>query len=256
MKENKRLKLNKTLRYFLLGALVLLLAVAGGFILWASNPAQPEALALAAIQTRDGIQFENVDGWLVFQPIDPEPTIGLIFYPGGRVDPRAYASHASDIAGQGFTVVIVPMPLNLAFFGLNRADQVITAFPDIETWTVGGHSLGGAMAAEYLRANPEQVSGLVLWAAYPGENNDLSAADLPVLSVFASLDGLATLEKIADSRARLPLNTTFVEISGGNHAGFGWYGPQNGDGQATLSKPEQQDLIVQATVTFLAALSQ
>jgi pimeloyl-ACP methyl ester carboxylesterase len=78
------------------------------------------------------------------------------------------------------------MPLNLAFFGLNRADQVMAAFPDIETWAVGGHSLGGAMAAEYVRANPEQVSGLVLWASYPGGNNDLSAADLPILSVYAS----------------------------------------------------------------------
>jgi pimeloyl-ACP methyl ester carboxylesterase len=254
MKENKKFKLKKTFRYLLLGVLVLLLAGAGGFILWATNPAQPEAVALAALQTRDGVHFENVDGWLVFQPLDREPAIGLIFYPGGRVDPRAYAPHARDIAGQSFTVVIVPMPLNLAIFGLNRADQVITALPHIETWAVGGHSLGGAMAAEYVRANPQQVSGLVLWASYPGGNNDLSAADLPVLSVFASQDGLATLEDIADSRARLPLNTTFVEISGGNHAGFGWYGPQNGDGQPTLSKPEQQDLIVQATVDFLATL--
>lgn len=256
MKENNRLKLKKTLRYLLLGALILLLAGAGGFILWATNPAQPEAVALAAMQTRDGVRFEDVDGWLVFQPLNSEPVTGLIFYPGGRVDPRAYTPHVRDIAGQGFTVVIVPMPLNLAFFGLNRADQVMAAFPDIETWAIGGHSLGGAMAAEYVRANPEQVSGLVLWASFPGGNNDLSAAALPILSVYASNDGLATLEDIADSRARLPLNTTFVEISGGNHAGFGWYGPQNGDGQASLSKPEQQDLIVQATVTFLETLGQ
>jgi hypothetical protein len=256
MKENNSFKLKKTLRYLLLGVLILFLAGAGAFILWATNPAQPEAVALAAMQTSDGIQFENVDGWLVFQPLDSTPYIGLIFYPGGRVDPRAYAPHARDIAGHGLTVVIVPMPLNLAFFGLNRADQVMAAFPDIEIWAVGGHSLGGAMAAEYVRTNPEQVSGLVLWASYPGENNDLSAVDLPILSVYASQDGLATLDDIADSRARLPLNTTFVEISGGNHAGFGWYGPQNGDGQATLSKPEQQELIVQATAEFLAALGQ
>ena len=256
MNKNKTTPLKKTLRYLLLGVLILLLAGAGGFFLWATNPAQPEAVALAALQTRDGVSFEDMDGWLVFQPLDSAPGTGLIFYPGGRVDPRAYAPHARDIAGQGFTVVIVPMPLNLAFFGLNRADQVMAAFPDIETWAVGGHSLGGAMAAEYVRAKPEQVSGLVLWAAYPGGNNDLSAADLPILSVYASQDGLATLEDINDSRARLPLNTTFVEISGGNHAGFGWYGPQNGDGQATLSKPEQQELIVQATVDFLAGLGQ
>jgi hypothetical protein len=254
MKENKRFKVKKTLRYLLLGVLILLMAGTGAFILWATNPAQPEAVALAAMQTRDGVRFENVDGWLVFEPLDSQPAIGLIFYPGGRVDPRAYTSHARDIARQGFTVIIVPMPLNLAFFDLNRAGQVIAAFPGIETWAVGGHSLGGAMAAEYVRANPAQVAGLVLWASYPGGNNDLSAAGLPVLSVYASNDGLATLDDIADSRARLPINTTFIEISGGNHAGFGWYGPQNGDGQASLGKPEQQDLIVQGTVEFLATL--
>jgi dienelactone hydrolase len=254
MKETKRVKVKKTLRYLLLGVLILLLAGTGAFILWATNPAQPEAVALAAMQTRDGVRFENVDGWLVFEPLDSQPAIGLIFYPGGRVDPRTYAPHARDIARQGFTMIIVPMPLNLAFFDLNRAGQVIAAFPSIETWAVGGHSLGGAMAAEYVRAIPAQVAGLVLWASYPGGNNDLSAAGLPVLSVYASNDGLATLDDIADSRARLPLNTTFIEISGGNHAGFGWYGQQNGDGQASLGKPEQQDLIVQGTVEFLATL--
>jgi hypothetical protein len=76
MKENKRLKLKKTLRYLLLGVLILLLAGAGGFILWATNPAQPEAVALAAMQTRDGVRFEDVDGWLVFQPTGFRPATG------------------------------------------------------------------------------------------------------------------------------------------------------------------------------------
>jgi hypothetical protein len=248
--------MKKFWRYFLLGTSVLLLVVVGGFLLWATNPAQPEAFALAAMGTHDGVRFEDVDGWLVFEPTGFEPATGLIFYPGGRVDYRAYAPHARDIAAGGFSVVIVPMPLNLAVLGINRADQLMAAFPDIETWAVGGHSLGGAMAAEFASSNPTQVSGLVLWASYPGGNNDLSGASLPVLSVYASNDGLATLEDIADSRVRLPASTTFVEIVGGNHAGFGWYGDQNGDGIASLSKAEQQDQIVQATITFLQALDQ
>ena len=248
--------MKKFWRYFLLGTSVLLLVAAGGFLLWATNPAQPEALALAAMGTHDGVRFEDVDGWLVFEPTGSEPTTGLIFYPGGRVDYRAYAPHARDIAAGGFTVVVVPMPLNLAVFGINRAKGVINAFPEIDNWAIGGHSLGGAMAAEYASSNPTRVSGLVLWASFPGGNNDLSNSNLPVLSVYASNDGLATLEDIADSRERLPASTTFVEITGGNHAGFGWYGDQNGDGVASLSKAEQQDQIVQATVTFLQTLGQ
>ena len=248
--------MKKKFRFILIGIVALLLISAGGFLLWAMNPAQPEALALESLQSDDQIRVEQLNNWLVFTPNGTSPTTGLILYPGGRVDYRAYAPHARDIAAGGFTVVIVPMPLNLAVFGINRAGDVIESFPHIDQWVIGGHSLGGAMAAEFARDNPAQVSGLVLWASYPGGSNDLSASSLPVLSVFASNDGLATLEDIADSRERLPGNTTFVEITGGNHAGFGWYGDQNGDGVAFLSKAEQQDQIVQATVAFLQTIGQ
>lgn len=246
--------MKKTWRYILITLLALLLVGAGGFLLWAFTPAQPEAQALESLQAYDQVRFEQINGWLVFSPIGVEPRVGLILYPGGRVDYRAYAPHARAIATEGFTVVIVPMPLNLAFLGINRADDVINVLPEINRWAIGGHSLGGAMAAEFVRANPRRVDALVLWASYPGENNDLSGSDLPILSVFADQDGLATLEDIANSKDRLPPDTVFVEITGGNHAGFGWYGPQNGDGQALISQNEQQDLIVQATTAFLQSL--
>ena len=248
--------MKKFWRYSLITVLALLLVSVGGFLLWASTPARPEAQALESLQAYDQVRFEQINNWLVFTPTEVEPQVGLILYPGGRVDYRAYAPHARAIAQQGFTVIIVPMPLNFAIFGINRADEVITVFPEIESWTIGGHSLGGAMAAEYAGANPNRVDGLVLWASYPGGNNDLSASGLQVLSVFAENDGLATLEDIADSQVRLPADTIFVEITGGNHAGFGWYGPQNGDGEALISKTEQQDLIVQATAAFLQSIDQ
>jgi hypothetical protein len=246
--------MKKIVRYILIGILVLALAGGSGFLFWAMTPAQPEPQALESLQAYDDVLFEQVNGWLVFSPMDTTPTTGLIFYPGGRVDYRAYAPHARAIAIQGFIVVIVPMPLNLAFFGINRAEDVINAFPEIDQWAVGGHSLGGAMAAEFVRSNHSQAAGLVLWASYPGGNNDLSNSNLAVLSVYAENDGLATLADIADSRTRLPESTTFILINGGNHAGFGWYGPQNGDGVAVLSQSEQQALIVQATAAFLETL--
>ncbi len=255
MENNRRLATKTIWRYLLIGLLALLLAATGGFVLWASNPAQPEAQAFNSLQSGDGALFEELDGWLIFTPADAEPQTGLIFYPGGRVDYRAYAPHARAIASEGFAVIIVPMPLNFAFLGINRADEVITAFPQIETWAIGGHSLGGAMAAEYVRNNPGRVDGLVLWASYPGENNDLSDTTIPVLSVFADQDGLATLDDIDSSRARLPDQTVFARIMGGNHAGFGWYGDQSGDGRATLEKSTQQDQIVQVTVELLSTLS-
>ncbi|MFN2304126.1 MAG: alpha/beta hydrolase, partial [Anaerolineales bacterium] len=179
---------------------------------------------------------------------------GLIFYPGGRVDPRSYAPLASSIAQEGFTVIVVPMPLNFAFFGVNRASEVIQAFPDISDWAIGGHSLGGAMAVEYAKSNLDHIDGLVLWASYPAENTDLSETDLVVTSIYASNDGLATLQDIQNSKERLPEDAQFVLINGGNHAGFGWYGSQSGDGIAQISKINQQEQIVSATLDLLASL--
>jgi hypothetical protein len=237
-----------------LSLMIIMLALSAGFLLWASFPAQPEQEALNHLKSNDEVAFKNLDGWLVFTPDSVQSETGLILYPGGRVDYRAYAPHAQAIASAGFTVVVVPMPLNFAFLGVNRASDVIETFPEIKQWAVGGHSLGGAMAAAYVSTAPSMVEGLVLWASYPAESNDLSNTDLSVISIYASNDGLATPQKIYDSKINLPVDTVFVEIEGGNHAGFGWYGSQSGDGESEIPKEMQQDLIVAATVNFLQSL--
>jgi len=245
--------MKKILRYIGLGLIITLLLGVLGFLVWASTPAKPEAAALEALASAYVDEDHN---WLVFTPEDADSSAGLVLYPGGRVNYRAYAPHAKAIAEAGFTVVIVPMPLNFAFLGINRAADVIAAFPEIETWAVGGHSLGGAMAAEFAKSNPSLVDGLVLWASYPADNTDFSDSNLTVLSIFASNDQVASLEEIEDSRSRLPEETQFIQIDGGNHAGFGWYGMQNGDGSLEISKLEQQDQIAETTRNFLQNLGQ
>lgn len=182
--------------------------------------------------------------------------MGLILYPGGRVDARAYAPAARAIARHGFLVTIVPMPLDLAFFDLDAAREVISAHPEIDRWAVGGHSLGGAMAARFAHRNPDLISGLVLWAAYPAESDDLSERDLRVTSISASADGLATPDEIAASRTLLPPETRWVVVEGGNHAQFGWYGDQAGDNPARVSRAEQEAQVVSATVDLLDALGE
>jgi hypothetical protein len=233
-----------------------LLTLAGvGFLLWASGAATPMPEALAALESDAQVRVET-DPWLVFRPINQDPTTGLILYPGGRVDPRAYAPAAGALAEEGHLVVIVPMPLNLAFFAPDRAADVMTAFPGVENWAVGGHSLGGAMAANYAYSNPEAVHGLVLWASYPAGSDDLSGYQLAVSSIYGTQDGLATEDEIVASRSLLPPNALWIAIEGGNHAQFGWYGPQSGDSEATISREEQQAQIVEATLQLLMQLDQ
>ncbi len=249
--------MKKFFKIFGISLLSLILMGLAVFIVWAANPAQADAQALEALNTTDTVRFESNDkGMLTFSPLKAAPDTGLIFYPGARVAPQAYAPLAQSIAESGFLVVIVPMPLNFAFFGIGRAADVMADFPEITTWAVGGHSLGGAMAAEFASQNLDAVEGLVLWAAYPGQNNDLSSASLSVISIYASNDGLATPQKIDDSRQLLPAPTQYIEIQGGNHAGFGVYGSQARDGAAEINQPDQQTQIVNATAAFLDTLVQ
>jgi len=221
-----------------------------GFVIWAETPLGPMPQALAAMQSDSTVTFEE-NQWYVYQPTDVTPDTGLIIYPGGRVDPRSYAPLARDIARRGFLTVIVPMPLNLAVFAPGSARQVIDAYPQIENWAIAGHSLGGAMGAKFAFDNPELLDGMALWASYPASNNDLSLYDLDVSSIYGTLDSVADPEKLAYSKALLPADTQWVPIEGGNHAQFGWYGPQPGDSPATISREEQQAQTVLATEDML-----
>jgi dienelactone hydrolase len=239
-------------RYVLIGLVAILLVAVAGFVVWAANPLGPEERALAALEAGDNVTVK-VGDFIVFQPTDVNPDTGFIFYPGGRVDYRSYAPALREIAAQGYLVVLVPAPLNLMVFDPNKAADVFPQFPQIEHWAVGGHSLGGAMAANYLYTHPDAAEGLVLWASYPADNNDLSTSGLQVLSVYGTLD-MAGMEPFENSRALLPENTTWVVIQGGNHAQFGDYGPQPGDNTATISAADQQAQIVKATTEFLSQL--
>jgi pimeloyl-ACP methyl ester carboxylesterase len=147
------------------------------------------------------------------------------------------------------------MPFDLAVFGSRRAGKVIAAYPDIDTWVIGGHSLGGVMAAEFAADNLEVVDGLALWASYPAESTSLADSGLAVISIYGTRDGLSTPDKIEASIPLLPEDTIWVPIEGGNHAQFGDYGTQNGDLPALISPADQQAQIVDAMVEFFSSLT-
>ena len=146
------------------------------------------------------------------------------------------------------------MPLSLAVLGVDKATDVIAAHPEIEFWYIGGHSLGGSMAANYIYNNPTSMEGLILWASYPAESNNLSESGFPVLSIIGNRDGLVTLDKLQASVPLLPANTMWVEIDGGNHAQFGSYGAQSRDLEATITPEDQHQQIINATLIFLSGV--
>jgi acetyl esterase/lipase len=241
-------------RLWILAIVIFLLGIPGGFAIWAYTPPAPMAEAITALESDAQVSVSG-DAWLVFEPVGGGNDTALILYPGGRVDYRSYAPAAHAIAAQGYRVIVVKAPFNLMVFAPNLATEVMAAYPDVQNWVVGGHSLGGAMAALYADEHPESIRGLLLWAAYPAESNDLSDQNIEVTSIYATLDGLSTGDKINASRALLPATTSWVSIEGGNHAQFGWYGDQSGDNAAAISREEQQRWIVLASVELLSRVA-
>jgi hypothetical protein len=241
--------MSRRLRVAAVVAAALAVVLVGGFYAWtrvARYAAFPEAVAVA-----EGA--ERVRGWTVFAPAGA-PAVGFVFYPGGLVDPVAYAPLLRRLADGGVLAVLVPMPLDLAVFGIGRAADVIAAFPQVDTWAIGGHSLGGAMAAEFVKGGSTGVDGIVFLASYPAASTDLSALPIRAVSTYGSENGQTPPEGFADAMVRLPPGSALVEIVGGNHAGFGHYGPQAGDGVATIDREEQQRQAAETVLAFLRGL--
>lgn len=162
---------------------------------------------------------------------------GFIFYPGGKVEETAYAPLMRAIAADGVMCVLCRMPFRLAVLNLHAADSVREAYPDIEHWYIGGHSLGGVIASTELAKHRDVYDGLVLLGSYA--NEDLSAEAVRVLSVYGSEDRVLSREAYEQNRKNLPKETTEIVIEGGCHAYFGMYGQQRGDGVPTVSNEEQ-----------------
>ena len=215
------------------------------------RPLSAEPVAIDALDDGDGVTVDASRSMIRLTPQAPVRATGLAFYPGAKVDPQAYSNILRPLAESGFTVVIFKPPYNLAVLEPNAANAVIGNTDDtIDRWVVGGHSLGGAMAASYAEQERAELSGLLLYAAYPV--NDMSGrADLEVMSVFGTNDAIATPTEIDESGRQLPPSTEFVPIDGAIHSYFGDYGPQRGDGTPGVSRNAAQSEIATATLSLL-----
>lgn len=236
----------------ILGGLVLLLVILAAFFTWYVNDDyDASARALAALNTTE--QVEVIEGNPIrFLPQKEQAsTTGIIFYPGGKVEEEAYAPMMQALAEEGYSVFLADMPFGLAVLDINAAEDIITDNSGISKWYIMGHSLGGSMAAIFAEGNLNSLAGLILLAAY--STADLSQKDLPVLSILASEDQVLDSAQVEENRLLLPDDAVEAIIEGGNHAQFGSYGPQDGDGEASISEIEQQQAVIDAVLTFIEA---
>jgi dienelactone hydrolase len=221
---------------------------------WLTYERPPLPEALAALESDDIVTVSR-DPWLVFTPKSSSPTTGFIFYPGGRISYLGYSDFMKSIAAQGYLVVVPQMPFNIAAMNPNAADDIIAAHPEITHWVIGGHSVGGTMAAQYTKGNLDKIDGLVIWASYPGDNADISTFNIPVAVIYGSLDPNATEAGVIARKHLLPAGTNYIRIKGGDHHQFGSYALTIENQLATISRKAQQDQIIQATMKILALVS-
>ncbi len=215
----------------------------GVVIIWyGSNYYHADEEAIACLDGTQTVAVTKVRNGYLFDGSGTEEA--LVFYPGAKVEYTAYAPLMMELAEEGTDCFLIEMPYNLAVFGINRADRVISKY-DYDRWYVGGHSLGGSMSASYAAKHEDELAGCIMLAAY--STKDLG--DLPTLVVYGSEDGVLNMGALAEGREH-SADYTEVCIEGGNHADFGSYGEQARDGVATISREEQWEQTVEAVAEF------
>lgn len=248
--NQKNKKNNRRLKVFVpFLAVVMMLFVACAFYL--SDYYHTDMDAVEAFVVENLVEmWSDEEGNLVFEP--EHATTGLIFYPGGKVEYTAYIPLMKALASEGIFGVLVEMPFHLAVLDIDAAEGIQKQYPQIGSWYIGGHSLGGSMAAAYLAENADDFEGLVLLGAYSA--TDLSEKDLSVLSVYGSEDLVMNGEKYEANKVNLPGDFSEVILNGGCHAYFGMYGAQEGDGIPQISNEEQIYLTVEAISQMLIGI--
>lgn len=230
-----RLK-HKGIKITIISIISMILIITGSFFIWANDYYKAEDLAVTAMNM--GNYIETVENLKILSPDTPNGT-GIIFYPGAKVEDISYIPILNKLKNAGYTCVLIKMPFNMAIFDSTAADRVFDILPNIKSWYMAGHSMGGAIASDYAAKNQDKVDGLILMGAY-------IYGDYPpekALTVYGTFN--SNLEK------NINYTENIIKIEGGNHAQFGNYGKQKGDPDATISAEIQQDITVEAIVDFI-----
>ncbi len=234
--------MNKKLK---IGIILFIIVFVGGFFVYAQFYYHAEKTATDYLDGTDNVKVTKISNGLFLDGYGNNTTI--IFYPGAKVEYSSYLPLFTDLASKGIDCYLVEMPFNLAFFGINSADGIIEN-SDYDHYFMAGHSLGGAMASSYVNSTDKNISGLIYLSSHSPKE-----IYVPVLSIRGTNDGVINLTSYNEAKSLMKNNFTEIVINGGNHAQFGYYGVQSGDGQANITPESQQNQTVDAIMKFISA---
>lgn len=234
------------------------------FFVWMANSFRARGFDRAILESDQKVTVEETNKLIHFQPNDNGQPTGFIFFPGGMVEPEAYAPMSRAISEEGFNTFILKLPFGSAPLAsqqtsvMEQALEIMDANESIQYWVGGGHSRGAAIASRFAHLYGESFDGLILiGTSHPKEAAfDLSSATLSVTKIYATNDGLASVEEVEANAEYLPDDTTWVLIDGGNHSQFGYYGSQLGDNTATITREQQQELLIEAILVALTGVQE
>jgi len=235
----------KILKSIVFVLIVLVIALS----LWINGSYSPSDRALKFGVSTEVVNITEDKYGINFKPIFEAKASGVIFYPGGKVEPEAYNPLAYALAEQGYLTTVVKMPLNLAVLDADGGKKIIQRHPKVKYWYIGGHSLGGAMAGNFASDYSDIIEGVYFLGAYPVK--DLTELDIDVLLINGSLDGIINQKKLSDGATLIPKDSKNIIIPGGNHSQFGSYGLQKKDNKARITRKEQQSKTVHLIIEMI-----
>ena len=220
------------------------------FVVWVGYSMQSKNVASQLLRSNKKIIVSDNSEYISFTPALAYKNV-FIFFPGALVDPHAYVPLCRKLAENGMQTLVVKMPFRQAGMGYKKPLALGLLNDKNKTYILAGHSQGAKMAAQFVQENPGRIHQLILMATTHPKDYKKIAPLVSIMKIYAMNDGIAKPEDVIKNKPNLPADTKYVVIAGGNHSQFGYYGFQIGDHVASISREQQQDLILKSVLSFI-----
>lgn len=126
---------------------IILILCVGGFGIYVNDYYHAQNDALEILNHKN---VEKVNSNLITLTPEKKSDVGIIFYPGAKVENTAYLPLLKHLTSNGYNCYLLKMPFNMAIFNKNAANKIIEQYPNIKHWYICGHSMGGGSHGFFL----------------------------------------------------------------------------------------------------------